>query len=505
MQYTFFLISLLTLSYWSTAQINSKLTPITSNDSSPIGTADFQWACVANFQLSDTKNHGRIKYLDTDQKGNIYAIDNNGYMYALNGNDFSETWKVYLGYEHILNMEASPDGKTIAICYNYIKTGTKKLEVRNAENGRILLKIKRKPRCYEESYFADVVGNTTLYPFDIAYSPDGSKLAVWFKNHGFDENQCKAHLEEQFIIMSPLTGDVSASRQHIPNDFEWKKCTTNYAFAFSPDAQSIYISNCKGELVQYDSKTLTPIRQKAFGTEIQQLLKEQLGDKGSKKFKFSFHTLQTQKNGDLITSIGKQGRIFRIKADLSSMHYVTQNQGALDGHFSFSPDASMLMLNGHQTNLWDLNTKQPILYTQVPNAFDANTVRFHPIKKAIIVGTKRNLKILAPCPLSTIHIGNNFTPTGHFLNAETSFSVRGSGRIYWAFGKQEIIHKKAKETEIATEILGYSNLFNNEQNIPQPTQLQIKTDQPGTYTIFGGTKRAMTNKEVLQNLENWKP
>ncbi|BDS09948.1 hypothetical protein [Aureispira anguillae] len=153
--------------------------------------------------------------------------------------------------------------------------------------------------------------------------------------------------------------------------------------------------------------------------------------------------------------------------------------------------------------MWDITTQEPVFYTEAPNTFDANTVRFHPIKKAIIVGTKRTLKLIAPCSSSQIHIDNTFTPTGHFLQAETSFSVRGAGKIFWAYDNKIIYHKYAKEQEISTENLGYSALFNSSQNIPQSTELHLKTDQPGIYTIFGGTSKQMTNTAVLKSLPNW--
>ncbi len=485
------------------SQVNGSLVAINTDEQSPVGKGQFKWACIANFRLSDPQNYGRIKFIDTDTLGNIYIIDNNGYLYALSGTDLSEKWKVKLGYERVLNMAASPDGKTIAICYNYIKAATKKLEVRNADNGRTLLKIKRVPNCYEESYFADVIDNTTLYPYNIAYSPDGSKLAVWFRNHGFDEDKCKSILEEQFIIMSPITGDVYAFREALPNDFDWDKCDAEFPFVFSSDGNSIYIGNCRAQVAQYDAKTLNLIKVSNFGDSIHDLLTEKLDDKGSKKFKFPFNELVVQKDGDLLTSVGKQGRIFKIKADLSSISYITQNQGTVHGHFSFSPDWSMVMFNSNHINLWDLKSKQPILYTETPGTFDAHTVRFHQHKKALIVGTRRTIKILAPCPSTKVHIGENFTSTGHFLNAETSFSVRGNGRIFWAYDDKIIYRKYAKENEISTEPLGYSSLFNSRQNLPKSSELRLKTDSPGVYTIFGGTKQPMTAAEALQSLENW--
>ena len=236
----FFFLLLLFFNTICYSQIDGALTTINNKEPSDIGKEQFTWACVANFTLSDAKNYGRIKFLDTDNKGNVFVVDNNGYLYALSGVDFSEKWKIHLGYEHILNMSASPDGKTLAICYNYIKTATKKLEIRNTQNGRVLLKIKEKPDCYEDSYFVDVVDNTTLYPFNLCYSPDGSKLAVWFKNHGFDENKCIAILEEKLLIINPLSGDILVSRKHIPKDFEWDKCNSKFPFALASALASAF-------------------------------------------------------------------------------------------------------------------------------------------------------------------------------------------------------------------------------------------------------------------------
>jgi len=499
----FFIFFLLTVAATVSAQIDSTLIPISTDDSSPVGKDGCNWACIANFTLSDEKNHGRIKFVDTDNKGNVFVVDNNGYLYAFDGKDFSEKWKVKLYYEHINKMEVSPNGETLAICYNYIKASTKKLEVRNAINGRIILKIKRVPRCYDESYFVDVAENTTLYPYNIAYSPDGTKLAVWFKNHGFDENQCKATFEEQFIIMSPTRGDVFASKNELPKDFYWERCDADFPFVFSADGKYVYVANCKAQVAKYDVEDLDLVMVDNFGERIHTILTEQFGEKGSKKSNFPFHELAVQKDGSILTSVGKEGRIFKIKPDLSEIYYVTQNQGTIDGHFSFSPDWTMAMFNANHINLWDLKSKKPVLYTETPAAFDANTVRFHPKKRALIVGTKRTIKILALLPSSKMHLSDTFKSTGHFLNPETSFSVRGKGKISWAYDDKIMFHKYAKDDEIVTEILGYSSLFNSQQNLPKPSELRLKTDNPGFYTIFGGTTKPMTDKEALQSLDNW--
>lgn len=484
-------------------QIINELIPIQNKEISPIGIDQFNWACVANFKLSDSKNSSKIIQIETDQKGHIYIADNNGYLYCLSGEDFLEQWKVKLSHEDISDMAASPDGKTIVICYNYIKAGTKKLEIINALNGRTLLKIKRTPACYEPSYLSDVVDNTTLYPANVAYSPDGSKLAIWFQNHGFDEKQCKANLEEQLVVINPLTGDVYASKREIPNDFGWKKCEGKHLFAFSSDGQSIYVSNCKAQIAQYKSNDLSLLNIADHGENIDQILTEQFHEKGSKKLKFPLQELMVQKDGSLITSTGKNGHIFKISNDLNSIQHITQNQGNQDGHFSLSPDGSMAMFNSNHINLWDIATQQPIFYAETPNAFDAHTVRFHPTKRALIVGTKRTIKIIAPCPTSKVHIDKIFTPTGHFLLAETSFSVRGAGKIQWAYGDKVIYQKYAKEQEISTENLGYSGLFNSIQNIPQSTELYLKTDTPGTYTIFGGASQPLSPTAILKSLANW--
>lgn len=485
------------------AQIGPALIPIQNKESFPVGTEEFQWACLANFELSDKDNQSKIIYVDIDKKGGIYTIDNRGYLYHFSANDFSEQWKVKLSYEYIIDMAASPDGKTISICYNYIKTGSKKLEIRDTRDGRVLLKLKRVPDCYEASYFMDVMENTTLYPASLVYSSDGSKLAVWFKNHGFDENKCKSSLEEQLVIMNPLTGHIHASKRAIPEDFEWTKCDQKHHFTFSPNGKYIYISNCKAQIAQYKANNLELVRVADFGQRINAIFTQQLEDKGSRKSNFPLHELAVQQNGDLITSVGRNGRIFRIEANLNAIHYVTQNQGSSNGHFSFSPDWSMAMFNSNHINLWDLDSQTPILQVATPNAFDAHTARFHPTKRAIIVGTKRTLKIIAPCPISQVYIDNNFTSTGHFVSAETSFSVRGEGTIYWAYDDKVIHQKNAKEGEISTEILGYSSLSNTVQNLPESHELRLKTDQPGIYTIFGGSSKKMTKLEILNNLSNW--
>lgn len=487
----------------ASAQIGPRLIPIQNKESFPVGTEEFQWACLANFELSDNSSQSKIIYVDTDKKGSVYIIDNSGYLYHLSVNDFSEKWKVKLTYEHITDVAVSPNGKSIAICYNYIKTGSKKLEVRDTKDGRVLFHLKRVPDCYEASYFMDVIENTTLYPANIVYSSDGSQLAVWFKNHGFDENQCKSSLEEQLIIINPLTGFVQAYKRAIPEDFEWTKCDQKPHFVFSPKGDYLYISNCKAQIAQYKTSTLELVRAANFGQKINAIFTQELDDKGSKKSNFPLHELTIQQNGDLITSVGRNGRIFRIEASLNAIHYVTQNQGSSNGHFSFSPDWSMAMFNSDHINLWDLDCQTPILQVETPNTFDANTTRFHPSKRAIIVGTKRTLKIIAPCPISRVYIDKNFTATGHFISAETGFSVRGKGTIYWAYDDKIIHQKNTKEDEISTEILGYSSLSNDRKNLPESHELRLKTDQPGIYTIFGGSSEKMTKFEILNGLTNW--
>lgn len=499
---------ILCISYYfcsiTTAQIGLSLIPIQNKESFPVGTEKFQWACLANFELSGSDNQSKIIYVDTDQKGGIYTIDNSGYLYYFSSEDFLEKWKVKLKSNHILDMAVSPDGKTIAICYNYIKTGNKKLEIRAAQDGRILFNIKRIPDCYEASYFMDVMENTTLYPSSVVYASDGSMLAVWFKNHGFDENQCKATLEEQLVLIDPLTGTIKGAKRAIPDDFEWTKCDQKHHFVFSPNNEYIYISNCKAQIAQYKTSDFKLVRVADFGQRINAIFTQQLDDKGSKRSKFPLHELTIQQNGDLITSIGRNGRIFRVESNLNSIHYVTQNQGSSNGHFSFSPDWSMAMFNSNHVNLWDLNSQSPILQAETPGNFDAHTTRFHPTKKAIIVGTKRTLKIIAPCLITRVYIDKEFTSTGHFVFAETSFSVRGKGSIYWAYDDKIIEQKNIKQGEISTEILGYSSLANDKDNLPESHELRLKTDQPGIYTIFGGSSKKMTKLEILKNLTNWK-
>jgi WD40 repeat protein len=489
----------------SSAQIGPTLIPIQNKESFPVGTEDFQWACLANIELSDPSNQSKIIYVDTDKEGGVYVVDNNGYLYHFSGDDFTEKWKVKLSDKHIIDLAVSPNGKSIAICYNYIKTGSKKLEVRETQYGRITMKYKRIPACYEESYFVDVMENTTLYPSSLVYSSDGSKLAVWFKNHGFDERACKASHEDQLVIIDPIKKIVLASRRAIPQDFESSRCDQKQHFVFSPNGEYIYIGNCKAQIAQYRTNNLELIRTAGFGQRINAILTQELDEKGSKKSNFPLHELAIQQNGDLIASFGRNGRIFRIESSLNAIHYITQNQGSSNGYFSFSPDWSMAMFNSNHINLWDLSSQSPILQVATPSAFDAHTVRFHPTKKALIVGTKRTLKIIAPCPITRVYIDNQFTSTGHFVSAETGFSVRGKGKIYWAYDDKVIHPKNAKVDEISTEILGYSSLSNTIQNLPESHELRLKTDQPGMYTIFGGSSKKMTTLEILNNLPFWNP
>ncbi len=498
-----FSLTLLFLPIHVFTQDKGILIPNNNKEQTLIGQGRYKWACVANFTLSDPRNFGRIKFLETDGKGSIYIIDNNGYLYALSAEDMTERWKTHLGYEHILDFTVSPDDKTLAICYNYVKTATKKLEVRRTDNGRITLKIKQVPNCYEDYYLADVGSNTTLYAYKTAYNPDGSRLAVWFRNHGFDENKCIAIMEEKLIIIDPENGDILTSRTHIPEDFEWKRCESDHPFVFSADGKSLYIGNCRAQIAQYDSKTLKLIKSVNFTEPINRIEREELNEKGSKKAKLGIGELFVQKDGSILAGAGKKGRVYKINDDLSSINIISEKTGNQRAHFSMSPDLQMIMLNSNNINLWNLKDKKPLFNAETPGAFDANTVRFHPTKKALIVGTYRTIKIIAPCPVTKIHIGEKFTATGHFLNAETSFCVQGKGEIQWAYEGREIYHKYAKEDVISTEILGYGSLFNSLQNLPAPTELFIKTDTPGTYTIFGGTMSRQTNREVLLNLTSW--
>lgn len=487
----------------ASAQIGPALIPIQNKESFPVGTKEFQWACIANFELSDPSNQSRIIYVDTDTKGSVYAVDNSGYLYRFSVNDFSEKWKVKLSDKHIVDLAVSPNGESIAICYNYAKTGSKKLEIRETQYGRITMKYKRVPACYQESYFVDVMENTTLYPASLVYSSDGSKLAVWFNNHGFDERECKASLEEQLVLIDPIKKVVLASRRAIPEDFGSTRCDQKHHFVFSPDGKHIYIGNCKAQIAQYRTDNLELIRTVNFGHRINAILTQKLNEKGSKKSNFPLQELAVQQNGDLITSVGRNGRIFRIEASLNSIHYITQNQGSSNGHFSFSPDWSMAMFNSNHINLWDLTSQSPILQVATPSTFDAHTTRFHPTKRALIIGTKRTLKIIAPCPISSVYIEDTFTSTGHFIAAETGFSVRGKGSIYWAYDDKIIHQKNIKEDEISTEILGYSSLSNNVQNLPKSHELRLRTDQPGMYTVFGGSSQKRTKLEILDNLLDW--
>ena len=458
---------------------------------------------MANFELSDPRNFGRIKHLQSDGKNRLYVVDNNGFLYALSIDNFKEIWKIKLEYEQVANFEVSPNGTTLAITYNYIKTATKKLEIRNCKNGHISLHLKQTPDCYEAYYLADVVDNTTLYPYKMVYNPQGTQLAIWYQNHGFDENKCIAKEEEKLIIIDPITGDILASKNKIPNDFSYRKCEGNYPFVFSKEGKHLMIANCRGELNVYDAHSLKLIRQKSFETAIQHIEQTVLKTKVSKSSQLAFISLSLQPNGSLISNIGKKGRFFSISADMEQLNYIGQFHKNTATTCTFSPKGAMFMLNGHQVNLWDLNDPQALLCTETPHAYAAKTACFHPKKRALIIGSKRSLKIVAPCPVTTVHIADTFTATGHYVQAETSFSVVGQGNIEWAYDDLIIYHKYAKNKILSTHSLGFSHLFNSRQNIPDASQLRIKTDMPGIYTIFGGTKKRWNRQQVLEHLDNW--
>lgn len=486
------------------AQLQQPLQVYETSNASPLGNGKKNWGCLANFKLSDTRNFGRIKHLFTDRKNGLYVVDNNGFLYAFSANDFKEKWKVKLDYEQVADFNVSPDGTSIAICYNYIKTATKQLEIRNCSNGQINLRLKQIPDCYGSYYLLDVVDNTTLYPFKTAYNPQGTKLAIWYQNHGFDEQKCIASHEEKLIIIDPTTGDILASKRQIPEEFTFGKCAGNYPFLFNQAGNQLLIANCRGEINSYDAQNLDLIANYSFIEQMNHIDLNLLKTKATKSTKMPFNSLQRQPDGTLIAGIGKKGQFYSIERDLKTIHYLGQLSKGTATSCIFSPEGSMVMINTQQLNLWDLDYTEALLCAETPQAHAAHTVCFHPQKRALIVGTKRTLKIVAPCPVSAVHISDTFTATGHFIQAETSFSVHGEGNIEWAYDDKIIYHKYAKNELISTQCLGHSQLFNSVQNIPFSSQLRIKTDIPGIYTIFGGTKTRWNKQQVIDHLEDWK-
>ncbi|NJO91372.1 MAG: hypothetical protein HC831_22220 [Chloroflexia bacterium] len=65
-------------------------------------------------------------------------------------------------------------------------------------------------------------------------------------------------------------------------------------------------------------------------------------------------------------------------------------------------------------------------------------------------GWDNYIKVIAKLPLSTVYIGEDFTPTGHYINPYNALSIRGQGKILWAFDDYDIYHLYAKENELIT-------------------------------------------------------
>jgi len=500
--FLFVVLHLLSLSI-AKGQINGPLPPIPSKEVSPVGEGDFVWGCVANFNLSDERNWGRIKFVSATKDNWIYVVDNNGFMYALHALTFEEKWKIKLRSQYVHKMEVAPDGKSIVVAYTYTKAFTKTIDIFDTEEGNLLRQLKRKTSCYEATYLSEVIEKTTLYPDDFCFSPDGSKLAVWYNNHGFSTLDCNAEELHEFVVYNAATSEVIASRHHIKDDFGRKKCNNTYPFVFTNDSQSILMTDCYGKILRYDANNFKILGIKSFEGELAVIIEEVL--KGNFGKTEGFSALQMQGDGSILANVDgrKAGWLFRISKNLRELTYITTNQATEASHLSFSPNKAMIMCNADCINLWALDNQQPIFYDEAPKAVDANTVRFHPTKKAIIVGTNRTIKILAPCPISRVEIGRDYTPTGHFLNAGTTFSIRGNGKIYWAYGHLKIYKKFATQDAIATENLGFGRLFNRNNNIPHTIELKVKTNTPGKFLIFGGTKRAMTAPQTVQSLAEW--
>lgn len=460
------------------------------------------WMCTANFTLSDKDNLGRIKFLEFDQVGNLYVIDNNGYLYALSYKNLDERWKVHLGHEAIQDFKVSPNGKTLSICYNYIKTATKKLEIRRTLNGSILLKIKQKPECYDNNYFLDVIEQTTLYPFKSVYAPDGNSLAVWFKNHGFDENKCKARYEEKLIILDPENGELIAQRNQIPLDLKTPSCDHIPTITFDPQGDKILIGSCEGKIAIYSADQLQLLQTYSILDFIEPT--KELNLNFAKKQISKINDLIYLNNDQIVLSLNKLKNHFIWNLKDNSMDPILLSDHIESGRLILAQNLDYSMLNNESMHLIDNKDGKLLFSIELSRTNPVLTAKFHPQKEAIILGTKRTLKLFSKGIKKQIQLSENFEKSGLFLSAETDFCVQGKGKIFWAFDEQEIVNKKDNSDLIFTEIGGFGNLYNNKYNIKDIKSLKLKTDSPGVFDLYGAYTSKVSCQELYQKLNPWK-
>lgn len=499
--------------------INSTLQSIPTGDNdeinSPVGDENYKWACAATIKMPDFESNNNITFLEVLPGKGILVATESGEIWCLSANDFSVIWKNKLYSEYVIQLKPSPDGSTFAVSYSSSKTNYKRTEIRSGADGSLLYEIKRITpyKCgYSVEYLKDVNEQTTLTPWEITYSPDGSKLAVWYNNHG-PNLDCQAIELEEIVIINAKTGNVEAVREGFIWDF-WTRggakqeilCGDFFPMTFDKTGNYLYVADCSSTVIKYDVSNLRPVK---FGFLFNQIEKIITVDLGIELLRHSFplDEIYCQKDGSLLATYGGQGvgYIFRISEDLNSVTYVTANQGSEYANISFSPNGNMAMFNSSAINLYDLIEKRPVFYRQTAG-FAAEVARFHPTKKAFLYGFDNYIKVVAQVPVSQVYVGTEFTSTGHYVNPYNAFAIKGSGKILWAFGDYEIYHLYAKDNELITSGWLARNAgaaYDNESNIPTPKELRVKSDSPGTFTIYGGMKRPMTEVELLQSLPSW--
>ncbi|NJO91371.1 MAG: WD40 repeat domain-containing protein, partial [Chloroflexia bacterium] len=256
--------------------------------------------------------------------------------------------------------------------YSNAKANYKQLEIRNGEDGSILFKIKRITP-YKCGYNAEMLQHTgdqtTLTPWEIVYAPDGSKIAVWYYNHG-PNLDCQAIELEELLIIDAHSGAIEAVREGFIWDF-WTKngekveieCGNFFPMAFDPTGKFLYVADCSAKLIKYDISGLKPLKKVDFFDQVDKIITVDLNQDLIRK-RFPFDELFCQPDGSLLTTYGGQGVgwIFRIEPDLSNIKFITSNQGSVYANISYSPNHRMVMFNSKAINIYDLNHKKPVFY-----------------------------------------------------------------------------------------------------------------------------------------------
>lgn len=488
----------------ASAQVDSTLFPIDQKGSSPVGMHDFTWGCIANFKLSDPSNWGRIQFVKASKNNRLYVVDNNGFIYCIDAFTFKEYWKKKLRSQYISHLLVSTSGQHIVVAYQYARSFTKTLDIIDGDSGDIIRQIRRYPTCYEPGYLYDMIENTSLYPGELVLSPDGNRLAVWFHNHGFNTLNCLADEIYELCIFDVQTGTLISQSKQIKQYIDGITCNEQFLFAFDKKGTSLWLTDCAGKIIEIDIKTMKIIRERSFTEDIKRLIHEL--DIPISRESYPFSSLAVQDDNTIMTSvhIRSKGIIFKIDATLKNFSHVTLNQDMDQGHILYSPNTAFVMMNANRMNIWELSSRKPILYDDVPKAIDGNTVCFHPSKEAIVVGTDRTLKVLAKCHKSTLTIqSNQLTGTGHYIAPSTTFSVRGKGRLNWAYEDVRIYKKYSQKNELSTDNLGKSRLFNKKGNLMAGTELYIQSNLDGVFEIFGGFDQSMTPQEAIQQIPIW--